>query len=234
MGAVGEFATLANQQRLKIIDKIGRGEELLASEALVAKVVAEGAEFALLAKTEGVEKVAQVVQFVQHDAEFAALEIGQIKDFTQNVGKPARYKALASGEQCRITRPISDLKAIDWADARWEEIRACADDVQKIAKNTGLPEFKIKRIKKHVFFDEHIRNIGEHEFIARFDADIEMVQSWDRLCVGDFVVNDITLLNHEYCESKYEQLFKTTYIAAHDAAQNTDIWSWYGPIYKGK
>ena len=56
--------------------------------------------------------------------------------------------------------------------------------------------------------------------LTRFDPDPEIASVWDRLYKGDFVKNDLQLLEHEYFESKFERIFKTDYRTAHNAAQN--------------
>jgi hypothetical protein len=105
-------------------------------------------------------------------------------------------------------------KAWDKVDGVYDAIRANSADVSVIAKNTGLPEARISRIKQHVFFKEHQLDSG----LRRFDADIDMANSWNRLEKGDFVKSDLDLLEHERFEAKFESIFKTNYRTAHDAA----------------
>jgi hypothetical protein len=57
-------------------------------------------------------------------------------------------------------------------------------------------------------------NVG----IKRFDADVDMFNSWNRLSKGDYIKSDIDLLRHEIFESKFEGIFKTNYVDAHNAA----------------
>ena len=42
----------------------------------------------------------------------------------------------------------------------YENIRIDTTDISKIAQNTGMPEWKISRIKDHVFSNEHILDAG--------------------------------------------------------------------------
>ena len=81
----------------------------------------------------------------------------------------------------------------------YENIRIDTTDISKIAQNTGMPEWKISRIKDHVFSNEHILDAG----VKRFDADPEIADAWYRLTNGTYNQNDIDLLNHEYFESKF-------------------------------
>ena len=99
----------------------------------------------------------------------------------------------------------------------YEIIRNSSDDVAKISNQTGMPEWKIQRIKDHVFNNEHILSEG----IGRFDADIEIADAWERLYNGNFNQNDLDLLNHEYYEQKFEGFFGTDYRAAHDRTLET-------------
>ena len=46
-----------------------------------------------------------------------------------------------------------------------------------IAQNTGMPEWKISRIKEHVFSNEHILDSG----VKRFDADPEIADASDEI-----------------------------------------------------
>lgn len=69
-----------------------------------------------------------------------------------------------------------------------------------------------------MFFNEHQLDSG----LRRFDADIDMANSWNRLMKGDFVKSDLNLLQHERFEAKFESIFKTNYRTAHDAAIRSD------------
>jgi len=231
LGSLGKFAKLASAQRLKLdAASVSAEVAVVTGEGIAAKVFADVEEFAALAKSEGTEKVSNVLKLVQHDAEFAQLGTERVKEFTRNLGRPDQYKTLLTGEKCRIMRPKDDFFASTiWADKKWEEIRNLTDDVQKIALNTGMAEHKIQRIKNHVFFDEHIRNEGAIKFIARFEGSPDMIEAWDRLYRGDFIGNDLKLLHHEYFESRYERMFKTTYQEAHDATQKSKGRPWYEP-----
>ena len=52
----------------------------------------------------------------------------------------------------------------------------------------------------------------------RFDPYIEIADSWERLQSGTFVKQDLELLQHEYFESRFESLYQTDYITAHNAS----------------
>jgi len=69
------------------------------------------------------------------------------------------------------------LKQLDKAEEMYESFRKSKTDVQSIAKNTGMTEQRIQRIKEHLFIKEHIKEHG----IGRFDPDYQIAQAWDRL-----------------------------------------------------
>ncbi|MGG3897771.1 hypothetical protein [Aeribacillus composti] len=116
------------------------------------------------------------------------------------------------------------LKQLDKAEEMYESFRKSKTDVQSIAKNTGMTEQRIQRIKEHLFIKEHIKEHG----IGRFDPDYQIAQAWDRLQKGTYIKNDIDLLNHELFESKFEGIFKTDYRTAHDKTIESGR-PWYPP-----
>ena len=113
------------------------------------------------------------------------------------------------------------IKRLETIDKEYENIRIDIADISKIAQNTGMPEWKIRKIKDHVFFNEHILDDG----IRRFDADPEIADAWYRLKEGIYSQSDIDLLNHEYFESKFESFYKTYYRTAHEKTiESARIW----------
>ncbi len=116
------------------------------------------------------------------------------------------------------------LKQLDQADEMYESFRKSKTDVQSIAKNTGITEQRVQRIKDHLFIKEHTKEHG----VGRFDPDYEIAQAWDRLQKGTYNKNDIDLLNHELFESKFEGIFKTDYRTAHDKTVESGR-PWYPP-----
>ena len=116
------------------------------------------------------------------------------------------------------------IKRLETIDMEYESIRADKTDILKIVQNTGMPEWKIRRIKEHVFFKEHILDAG----VKRFDADPEIADAWYRLTNGGYTQNDIDLLNHEYFESKFESFYRTDYRTAHNKTEESGrIWDPY-------
>ncbi|MDZ7956445.1 MAG: hypothetical protein RMY34_00800 [Aulosira sp. DedQUE10] len=113
---------------------------------------------------------------------------------------------------------------------RWEQyapeaynaIRQNTDDVVEISLNTGWQEFRIKRIKNHLFYRQHQLDDG----FDLFDPDPDIADAWFRLQQGNFTFEDIRLLEHEYFESPFEGIFHTNYRTAHEATVHSGrLWS---------
>ena len=78
-------------------------------------------------------------------------------------------------------------------------VRSMKTDCKRIAENTGFREKDIKRIKNHIFFEEH--NLGDGDF-GKFYPSYYIARSWQRLIDGHEIEEcDIILLNHEFLES---------------------------------
>ena len=109
------------------------------------------------------------------------------------------------------------------ADAMYDAIRASNTDIDAIAKNTGLKPENIKKVKDHVFYNEHLLdkyvNYGIPAVRARFDSDISQAQAWKRLENGSYTKDDIGWLKHEAAERWYEQKHGSGYTEAHNAAE---------------
>lgn len=59
----------------------------------------------------------------------------------------------------------------------YDSFRILTTYVASIAKNTGMKESRVQRIKDHLFYNEHIKDHG----VGRFDADYDIAQAWERL-----------------------------------------------------
>ena len=107
-----------------------------------------------------------------------------------------------------VSGAVSGALNPDSADAQnhaglyYDEIRKRKSDIVTIAKNTGFSVEEIKKIKNHIFCDEHDLGNGQ---IGRFDPDYMMAQSWQRLIDGKNIQkHDYTLLKHELFERSHE------------------------------
>lgn len=98
----------------------------------------------------------------------------------------------------RITN-IESTAARAHAERYYGLVRSMTTDVAKIAKNTGLPESLIQKIKDFVFLEEH--DLGG-PVPERFAPSFAMAQSWQRLINGNPEPHDITLLLHEQMEKE--------------------------------
>ncbi len=103
----------------------------------------------------------------------------------------------------------------------YEEIRKRKSDVFKIAKNAKMSVEKIKAIKQHIFFAEHELSDG----IQRFAESYKISEAWRRLQTGDFLPEDVLLLNHEYLELTLMQNLGYTYKKAHEEANKKFNWA---------
>jgi hypothetical protein len=99
----------------------------------------------------------------------------------------------------------------------YEMIRQTQDDVAAIARHVGIPEYRIARIKDHLFHRLHQLDDG----VRRFDADPLIVNAWQRLRKGTQTSRDVQLLEHELFESRFEGIFKTNYRVAHEATNRS-------------
>lgn len=109
------------------------------------------------------------------------------------------------------------------ADAAYHEIRCRNDDVEKIAANTGIKPKNIRKIKAHLFYNEHLLdryvNFGIPAVRARFESDSAIAAVWNRLIDGCFTDVDVLLLRHETAEAWYMRRHGPSYTQAHKRAQ---------------
>ena len=127
-----------------------------------------------------------------------------------------------------------------WASDAYESIRSADDtaaiaghlsDVPRLSDQTGFSIQEIQAIKAHVFFEEHPLDgpeglDGPEEIVnARYDSDPAMAEAWLRLRSGDYLPQDLTLLEHELAEHDYyAQHPGSTYREAHAAANRVADW----------
>lgn len=108
------------------------------------------------------------------------------------------------------------------ADDAYNAIRTSKHDVSNIAKNTGLKENSIQKIKDHLFYDKHLLDryveYGLPAEMKVFDSDIAIANAWKRLELGGYNKYDIQLLKHEAAEAWYMRNHGSSYTNAHNAA----------------
>lgn len=113
------------------------------------------------------------------------------------------------------------LQELDKFEKLWEEFRSNVDDIHRISKNTGIDLETIKRIKSHLFHEDHILN---EKVISKFNADPDMVLAWQRLVNGNFVQSDLKLLLHEYAEALVMNGKKVSWEKAHPLINKIHNW----------
>ncbi|WP_017651873.1 hypothetical protein [Fortiea contorta] len=123
---------------------------------------------------------------------------------------------------------MDDLRRWEqYAPEAYDAIRSNADDIAMITRITGWPEFRIKRIKDHIFYRQHQLD----DRFACFDPDPDIADAWVRLQQSNFEPEDLRLLEHEYFESRFEGIFQTNYRTAHKATESSGR-LWNPPLAK--
>lgn len=200
-----------------------------ATKATEAEVKASHAaqEAGRAAGTSAVDKVKPAVMAQSvHMTEEAAKQIwGQSKELRsleQMVAKLKDGGNLVKVEQLEI--PSISLNQFEKYEAEakviFESVRKMTDDISKIANRTGISENIIKKIKNHVFYEEHILGSG----ISKFHPSIDMAKAWQRLIDGKYAPSDLNLLLHEYAESLIMEGVKVDYDTAHFIVGKTYPW----------
>jgi hypothetical protein len=136
------------------------------------------------------------------------------------------------------TRPqsIFDFERQDrWANAAYDDIRANPDaeviasqlqGVERLDGSTGFSVEEIRRIREHVFFEEHPLSDYDGGIVyQRYDASPDMAEAWLRLRSGRPRPEDIALLEHESVEARsYDEHPGAPYEEAHHAANMVSNW----------
>ena len=133
--------------------------------------------------------------------------VGVISALLKSLG---RAKPIATG--ARFGQPTDFWHRWEvYAPDAYDNIRVI-DDTADIARHVRWPEYRIRRVKEHIFFCQHQLDDG----MRRFDPDPDIADTWHRLQQGNHVPEDIRLLEHEYFESRFEGIFRTSYRTAHN------------------
>lgn len=125
------------------------------------------------------------------------------------------------------------IGSVEWETERTEKAKKYYDkiknnnDVELIAKSSGMTIEEIQTIKKHIFFDEHIKYDGTKSV---FDADYDMAVAWKRLAEGIPENRDILLLQHELLENSVEKMYNLSAAEAHAIAD--EKYPWYDTLIK--
>lgn len=125
------------------------------------------------------------------------------------------------------------ISSVEWETDRTEKAQKYYDkiknynDVELIAKSSGMTIEEIQTIKKHIFFDEHIKYDGTKSV---FDADYDMAVAWKRLSEGIPEKRDILLLQHKLLENSVEKMYNLFAAEAHAIAD--EKYPWYDTLIK--
>jgi len=153
-----------------------------------------------------------LAQYTSRTASVLGRTADAAKDYFLLVNNFGRGRVAATGAE--VLENLS-LRAKHAAAKTYDAIRNSADDIAKIAKGTGIPEARIARIKDHVFHKLHQLDDG----LRRLDPSPRIADAWRRLEAGTHTAGDLALLRHEFFESKFEGIFKTSQPAAHRAVE---------------
>lgn len=145
-------------------------------------------------------------------------------DKTENF-REFEEKYLKSAENVQTGGNIYDYlkryeKRNEQATAAYKKI-AADDDIEAIAKTSGMSTANIKQIKQHVFFETHQLYDG----VGKFEPDYDMAVAWQRLTEGHPEERDILLLRHELLESQLEKAYNLSAADAHRLASKTYDWA---------
>lgn len=133
-----------------------------------------------------------------------------------------RVKNRATGGSNKRPLPTVDeyIKKDNQADLYYNNIRKNNEDIAVIAKNVVMSEMFIRRVKQHLFYNEHDLDDGRQ----RFYPDYNIAVAWQRLIDGEFEERDIILLRHEHLESSLEKRYNLKYSDAHELANKKYNW----------
>ena len=113
----------------------------------------------------------------------------------------------------------------------YEQIRNRApySDASKIVKHVdGFTVDEIEEIRQHMF----LREVKRDGTIARFDADYDQAEAWQRLVNGNTWDTDQLMLEHERMESNIMKSTGCDYETAHDQTQQ--VFDWWSPFQEEK
>lgn len=92
-----------------------------------------------------------------------------------------------------------------------------------IARNTRIKPGNIEKVKKHLFYDEHLLDryteLGVPAEWRRFDSDLAIANAWKRLENGNYTELDMRLLRHEAAEMNRMRKLAQRFSQGHDAAE---------------
>ncbi|WP_157101952.1 toxin glutamine deamidase domain-containing protein [Nocardia caishijiensis] len=140
-------------------------------------------------------------------------------------------------------RDLFDSNAQDaWAEAAYDHFRTTDNDVTAMAEyfarqvldtadSAGYSRADLRRVKNHLFRDEHPLNVYDEDGVViglanrRYEASADIAEAWMRLSNGTPLPEDLILLDHELAEMAYYTKFPgASYREAHHAADQIANW----------
>ncbi|MBB2940910.1 hypothetical protein FB565_000614 [Actinoplanes lutulentus] len=110
-----------------------------------------------------------------------------------------------TGGEVRRPRNSMDYE-VRWADEAYDEIRRGDDELPAIAataREHGFTPEDIRRVKNHLFREEHLLDSYSDGEMGRFDANPRIAEAWHRLAEGQPHPADLDLLRHERHEAEF-------------------------------
>jgi hypothetical protein len=108
------------------------------------------------------------------------------------------------------------------ASQMYDSIRECDTDICDIAENLGFKADNIKKVKDHIFYNEHNLDRYPDEPVERkrFDPELQQALAWKRLETNTYTQDDVTWIKHECAERHHEEKYGSGYNEAHNRAQS--------------
>lgn len=104
------------------------------------------------------------------------------------------------------------------ANRIYESARNRKSDVKRVAKHSGMKRSDVRKVYNHMFINEYDLMTGH----KRFDPDIDMAESWQRLFLGKNIQeHDIIMLKHELMEWDLMNKQNYSYSEAHKKTNET-------------
>jgi len=137
-------------------------------------------------------------------------------------------KSINSKKVGKLDGPLISLSKFNELETAaqkfYETMRTINHDINAITSNTGISQEIIKKIKDHLFLENHILNTG----IKKFAPEPNIAAAWQRLIENKFVRSDLLLLQHEYVEALIMHGTEVRWREAHDLVNS--VYDWYNSL----
>jgi len=242
----GEFSTEAALENIfhdagavmpdSLVDLV-RADPVKVGNNLVGKFekVAKSVDFAFVGKiSQGAEvSEGEIKAFIKSSP--YAKEFEQLEQTVENLNKVVKDNRPGWLEKIENSVVLNEKLEKEAAEL-YNQFRKITNDVDTIAKNTGISKKVIQQIKDHMFIQEHLLGYTDTKggisllAKAQFAPGIDLAKVWTRLIDGNFVQSDLRLLLHELTESIIMKKYllvtgnDIAYTKAHTAANLLHNW----------